>query len=241
VGYDAATNPLQDFYFVNNTVINRYAGNIKYFNTVPAAGINTFKIYNNIFASVPGANNTFFSGNTPGALDSSNNIDAGNYLTIGFVNPSTGDYSLTAASTLAINQGTNAGNTNTAFSLTPVNMYQSSTTPLLPRAVIGGLIDIGAYEYPGSVGIAESHAQATASIYPNPSRGQLKLELNGMKPGRNCTLEVYTVLSEKVFQSVIISHESTLNLTDLSDGIYYLKIDDGQSSIIRKIVIDQIY
>ena len=50
IGYDAATNPLEDFYFVNNTVINQYAGNIKYFNTVPASGINTFKIYNNIFA-----------------------------------------------------------------------------------------------------------------------------------------------------------------------------------------------
>ena len=58
IGYDAAVNSLEDFYFVNNTVINQYAGNIKYFNIVPQTGINTYKIYNNIFASVQGANKT---------------------------------------------------------------------------------------------------------------------------------------------------------------------------------------
>ena len=149
IGYDAATNVLEDFYFTNNTVINKYAGNITFFNTIPASGINTFKIYNNIFASVTGAGNSIFGSNTPGALDSSNNKIAGNYLTFGFANPSANDYYLTAAAITAINLGTGAGNTNTSFSLTPASMYQSFNSALLPRTIIGGAIDIGAYEYSG--------------------------------------------------------------------------------------------
>jgi len=147
IGYDAATNPLEDFYFINNTIINQYAGNIQYFNIVPSSGINTFKIYNNIFASVSGATNTLYSGNIPGALDAANNVTATNYVTFGFTNPSASDYSLLSTAAGAIDQGTAAGITNTSYSLTPVNMYQSNSAALLPRTTIGGVIDIGAYEY----------------------------------------------------------------------------------------------
>jgi len=80
IGYDAVTNALEDFYFVNNTVINQFVGNIEYFNIAPASGINTYNIYNNIFASVTGASNTMFTGHIPGVLDTSHNINMTNYL-----------------------------------------------------------------------------------------------------------------------------------------------------------------
>lgn len=149
VGYDAASNALEDFYFVNNTVINKYAGNITYFNTLPASGINTFKIYNNIFASVNGASNNMFGTNKPGVLDSSHNITAGNYLNIGFSDPAINDYSLLPSSTTAIDNGIAAGITNTSFSLTPLSMHRSFMFALLPRTILGGRIDVGAYEYFG--------------------------------------------------------------------------------------------
>ena len=146
IGYDAVINPLEDFYFVNNTVINQFVGKINYFSIAPASGIHTFKVYNNIFASVKGASNTMFSTNTPGVLDSAKNVNSNNYLLFGFTNPSSNDFSLKATST-AINKGTNAGNTNSSYSLTPTNMYNSYSSALLPRTVIRGMIDIGAYEY----------------------------------------------------------------------------------------------
>lgn len=240
IGYDAATNAIQDFYFVNNTVINQYVGNIKYFNTVPASGITTYKIYNNIFASVSGANNIMFTGNIPAVLDSLNNINSTNYLTVGFANPSTHDYALTTTAISAINKGTNAGVTNTFFSLTPSNMYQSFDFPLSLRTVIDGLIDIGAYEYNVLTGgILENQLQAAFSIYPNPSHGKCQFIINNLQLDKNCKLEIYNVHGEKVYTIPNLKLQ-TLNEIDISDfpnGIYFVNIYDGNKIYVKKMVI----
>jgi hypothetical protein len=241
IGYDAAINALEDFYFVNNTVINQYVGNIKYFNTVPATGITTYKIYNNIFASVTGANNTMFTGNIPSVLDSSNNINATNYLTLGFTNPAIDDYSLTTASTLAIDNGTNAGNTNTGFSLTPVNMYQSFTTALLPRTITGAAIDIGAYEYAASTGISENQFPATISLYPNPSNGKFQLRIDNVLLGVHYNLEIYDVHGEKVHSTVDLIQQTSngIDLSNFAKGIYFVRLltDDRSHACEKKIVV----
>ncbi|MBK6523361.1 MAG: hypothetical protein IPG08_14185 [Sphingobacteriaceae bacterium] len=185
ISYDAATNVLEDFYFVNNTVINKYIGANKYFNVTPATGINTYKIYNNIFASVAAATTSLFSANVPSVLDSSHNIFAPNYLTLGFTNPSTNDYSLLPTATLAINTGTNAGTTNTAFSLTPNKAYQSFTTTLATRTISGVAIDRGAYEYYfPSTGIAEKQLINDFSVYPNPFTHQTTINFNTQQKTR---------------------------------------------------------
>ncbi len=235
IGYDAATNALEDFYFINNTVINQYVGNIKYFNTVPSAGINTYKIYNNIFASVSGASNTMFAGNTPAVLDSSNNINAAHYLMLGFTNSAADDYSLTAASTLAIDNGTNAGNTNTAFSLTPVNMYQSFTSAILPRTIIGAAIDIGAYEYSSSMGIAENQSEADIFIFPNPAQNFLTVELTG----NNSSIAISDLFSRQIFMQEKVENKTQVDCSNFSNGIYFINVNDGKNIFTKKIIINR--
>lgn len=238
IGYDAATNVLEDFYFINNTVINKYAGNIKYFNTAPASGINTFKIYNNIFASVAGASNTFCTGNIPAVLDSSNNIKSTNYSTLGFTNPSINDYSLTATATGAIDKGTNAGTTNTSYSLTPVNMYQSFTTSLLPRAVVNGTIDIGAYEYAGTTDIRDDQPLSAVSVFPNPSEGKFRLVIGELNFSQKHKLEVYNTRGEIVYSIDKLNEASNeIDLSSLPKGIYFIKVSGEKDAYDRKIII----
>ena len=227
IGYDAAINALEDFYFVNNTVINQYSGNIKYFNTVPSSGINTYKIYNNIFASVTGASNTMFSGNTPTALDTSKNIIAGDYLTIGFSNPAVNDYTLTSAAISAIDQGTNAGNSNSGYSLTPVNMYKSFNTILLSRSIVGGLIDRGAFEYAGTSGIIENQGSENISFYPNPSCGTFFI-----RTAHSGSYKLVNTFGQIV--KVISITNGGINLVDayeLPNGLYFL-LKEGNNKII---------
>ena len=240
IGYDAATNVLEDFYFVNNTVINQFPGNIKFFNTVPSSGINTFKIYNNIFASVPGASNSFFTGNTPASLDSAGNVLSTDYTTFGFTNAGTNDYSLTSGAAAAIDHGVNAGSTAAAYPLIPMYQYQSHTTALVPRSSSGSSIDIGAYEFefPSTAGIDTEYLLEEIKVYPNPSTGIFHLDFAQLT-GEAGNLEVYDALGKLVLSSTAVNWSSDYQL-DLSvspNGVYLLKVNDGAKLIRQTLVI----
>lgn len=232
IGYDAVTNALEDLYFVNNTVINQYVGNIKYFNFAPASGINTCKIYNNIFASITGASNTMFTGTIPVGLDTSHNIWMPDYLTLGFTNPANDDYSLTSGATAAIDMGTNAGVTNTGYSLTPVNMYQSFDSALLTRTIIGGIIDIGAYEYAGTTGIKENQIQTNLSVFPNPSNGEFKILL----PTDNAEIIITDILGQEIIKTQ--TNQRVMNLQLDNNGVYLVYVKTNQGVTRRKLIIN---
>lgn len=236
IGYDAVTNPLEDLYFVNNTVINMYAGNIQYFNTVPSSGINTFKICNNIFASLSGATNTMFSGNIPSVLDTAKNIISTNYLSIGFTNPSVGDYSLTSSAVSAIDRGINAGQTNVSYSLTPVNMYQSFNTALVPRTIAGSAIDIGAYELNSATGISEKIGNDMASVFPNPSSGIFKIALNPIT-AMNIFVKIFDLQGNLIYDlREIKTPFINIDLSNHASGLYILNMYDGEKVQYLKLI-----
>lgn len=237
IGYDAVTNPLEDFYFVNNTVINKYVGAIKYFNVVPASGVNTFKIYNNIFASVTGAGNTFCTGTTPSVLDSSHNIIAATYTSIGFTNPSNNDYSLLPTATLAINTGTNAGSTNTAYNLTPSKAYQSFTTALASRTISGSAIDRGAYEYYfPSTYLVQNELSKGISIYPQPLSDRAVIAFS--EEQKNVQISLCDMFGKQLRIVDFSGTQFILEKGELSSGIYLLNVSTKNSAgISRKIII----
>ncbi len=239
IGYDAATNVLEDFYFINNTVINQYAGNMRYFNTAPATGINTFKIYNNIFASVAGANVTLFSGNTPAVLDTAHNLVVADYSALGFADPSASDYSLTAAATAAIDKGTHAGTSNTSYSLTPAHAYQSYAAALLPRPVMGNAIDIGAYEYSPPSAITEKPSLLQVAVYPNPASGKFRVAVNGWHQPENMRMEIYNVRGDLVYSTRDLQPQllNETNLPGLPEGIYMVKLIAGSNSACSRVVV----
>ncbi|MBL0329756.1 MAG: T9SS type A sorting domain-containing protein [Bacteroidetes bacterium] len=145
-GLEGLTNPgPQEFYFVNNTVVNdRSSGT---FISLPASGLDLYKSYNNIFAG-PG---TSLSGAAT-VIDSSNNIRATSIVTMGFVSPSSYDYHLIPSS-IAVNSGTNPGLANSGFPLTPDKEYSHPANEIL--RLISGTIDIGAHEFSIPIGINE--------------------------------------------------------------------------------------
>jgi hypothetical protein len=229
VGYDAATNALQDFYFVNNTVINKYDGNVRYFNISPSSGINTFQVYNNIFASVSTASVSFFGTNTPSVLDTVANIISTNIPTLNFVDYSIGDYHLTVNSP-AVNQATNPGTTNTGYSLLPTSEYVAFTNNLYPR-IIQGTLDIGAYEYNSNLGLANTKKTKDLFIYPNPSNGVFYLKANS---------EInFLTVTDNLGNLIYSSNHPSCEKIDLSNylaGVYHVSINMDKQIINYKIL-----
>ncbi len=215
VGYDAATNPDQNFYFVNNTVINKYIGNSKVFNIVPNNGIDLFVVYNNIFASVPGATNTIFASNTPSVLDSLSNAYSTDYTTFGFTNPSVNDYSLTSSATNSIDEGTIYIQQPSGQPILPYFSYNSFDSPLDARTINGTNIDIGAYELPSQVGLSTAEL-ANTILYPNPTEGTIQIE----SEDKIKRIEVFSVDGK-----ILATFEEPTRAIDLTQsGIFLVKL-----------------
>lgn len=223
IGYDAVINPLEDFYFVNNTVINRFAGNLKYFNIAPVSGINTFKIYNNIFATVPSANNTFISGNAPVILDTAGNTFSSDYMNFGFLDPSSADYSLTSAALAAIDMGAVAGNTGTGFSLTPLFMYKSNEDDLFPRILTGGSIDIGAYEYLAT-GETSLFVLPEFHIFPNPGTDLIAVKSGKYNSGKEFI--IVDLYGREMMRDILTGPQVNFNIKHLNSGVYIIILSE---------------
>ena len=79
----------------------------------------------------------------------------------------------------------------------------------------------------------------TIEVYPNPSNGQIVLDINGDSEG--FALTVVDVNGKLVYSERIASVNSNLrkaiDLSTLSKGMYFLKLEDGTESIARKLII----
>lgn len=227
VGYDDTINAIKDFYFVNNTVINKYNGIINYFNVVPNSGINTFKVYNNIFASIPTAVNNFFSGNKPAILDTASNLFLTDYTAFGFKNVSANNFNLTSTAIAAIEKGKNLTSTNTGFSLTPLYMYNRFDKDLIPRYVLD-TVDIGAYEYMKTI---TPHIKTTYDqyyqLYPNPTLGFINIQTTSQNIS-TCTIDIYSANGQLMFTEKNIHPGNTtgIDLSQLPSGTYCYTIHD---------------
>ena len=74
-------------------------------------------------------------------------------------------------------------------------------------------------------------------IYPNPSNGNFTVDTHMLKYD-NITISVYDLLGSKIqkFEN-IKSFPFKMDLNELSNGIYYFKINSGDKTITQKVII----
>lgn len=141
-GAEGATNPGQDLYFVNNTVINDFSGGGTFLfvsGKVPTPAL----IQNNIFGGI-------------GTLSTqASSVIKNNYRSVapGFVNRSSYDLH-PLASALIINAATDPGKSASGVSLLPVAQYKATASG--EARPVAGALDIGAYEVTGTASQAPS-------------------------------------------------------------------------------------
>jgi hypothetical protein len=91
-----------------------------------------------------------------------------------------------------------------------------------------------------TVGLPDGGTQAAGlSIFPNPGNGTYQLTFKNMNG--NINLKIFNVIGGIVYENNLQltgSYNQTLNLENLSDGIYFIKIEGDGISLNRKLVKD---
>ncbi|EAZ96883.1 peptidase S8 and S53, subtilisin, kexin, sedolisin [Flavobacteria bacterium BAL38] len=75
------------------------------------------------------------------------------------------------------------------------------------------------------------------SVFPNPAKGTVNIDLAGAVTG-DTTYELFDVQGRKVVTKVSSNNFETLNVENLSDGIYMLSIQNGSTKTTKKVVIN---
>lgn len=77
-------------------------------------------------------------------------------------------------------------------------------------------------------------------VYPNPSSGVVHVSVTGFE-GRKTELRVLNVIGTVVYRETITELDNrftrTLDLSRFASGLYYVKIDADNTSVMRKLVI----
>jgi len=74
------------------------------------------------------------------------------------------------------------------------------------------------------------------SLYPNPNNGTFTLQLNEYE---NTSVEVYNIIGECVYRQPATSSNSQINITDLSNGMYQLRVLKNNNLIYQSKVVKQ--
>jgi hypothetical protein len=90
-----------------------------------------------------------------------------------------------------------------------------------------------------STGIAEINNPFLFDVFPNPSSGVFTVEVKGI-PKSNSSLTVYDVTGQCLHLSKLKNYSKLqINLSNLASGLYVARLQSGENSVCKKIIIQK--
>jgi hypothetical protein len=71
----------------------------------------------------------------------------------------------------------------------------------------------------------EDVGQQKVSIYPNPTRGELKIEITGIDVLKPSSIIIYNETGKMLYQKRQITGSDIINMSDYPNGLYILKVN----------------
>lgn len=75
------------------------------------------------------------------------------------------------------------------------------------------------------------------TIYPNPAKAD-RIYITTAKPAMTKDIEIFDMLLKKVMQTTLSGGNKELNISNLTRGIYMIKIKEGDAAATRKLVVE---
>ena len=116
------------------------------------------------------------------------------------------------------------------FGLTQVNQSDASGVISPLTSGTGTLMAMGS-----SVGVKEVLNSNYVSVSPNPTNGVLHIVFGAIPP--NSKIELYNSIGALVLTEVLSNKNNSINTTELSNGLYFIKVLENNKVItVQKIV-----
>ncbi len=81
-------------------------------------------------------------------------------------------------------------------------------------------------------GISDATATQNFNIYPNPTTGVIRIETEG----RNNVVTLYNAVGKEIAKRVI-DNETTMNLSDYSEGVYFVRVQGENGVSTQRVVL----
>jgi hypothetical protein len=85
-------------------------------------------------------------------------------------------------------------------------------------------------------GISNTLAIAGLELYPNPANSQVTIKFDDQ---RILQLTMFTTGGQQVFGMLNVANNTTLDISKMARGVYFIKLSDGSSQMFKKLVIGE--
>ena len=86
---------------------------------------------------------------------------------------------------------------------------------------------------------SKAGAKATLRISPNPSTGQLKVQLLQLETRTSDLIEVFNLSGQKVYSQKLEGAETSLDLSNQASGLYFVRVLAGNQSFTERILLQK--
>ncbi|MDR0604413.1 MAG: T9SS type A sorting domain-containing protein [Bacteroidales bacterium] len=73
-------------------------------------------------------------------------------------------------------------------------------------------------------------------VYPNPTQGIIEVEISELKTNQKAQMQIYSITGSFVKHVRNLQKRQSVDLTDLSSGIYLLYITADENTVVKKII-----
>lgn len=128
----------------------------------------------------------------------------------------------------------------TALITTPVTLQVSSWGQQSMTQSVVMSAPINVTTICSNVGIETTSSPESFSLYPNPATNELTIEIDGIET-KNATIRIISMLGQTVFEKTEQANNGVLkdllDVSQLSEGIYFVEVIAGEKRLVKKMVV----
>lgn len=152
-------------------------------------------------------------------------------------NPNQWDWTITP-STIQYVDGTTASSQNPKVQFSQNGLYTVAlkvTNPLGDNTkTVANYISIN------PLGLTPVTLDDIVNVYPNPTRGNLTIDLGNISVNNTLTVAVFDVTGKSIYEQILFNNPGKLdiNLEDQAKGVYIVTVYDGYNKINKRVIVE---